>query len=290
MRATFTRIMEETLARDPLSALILGDIGVYGFRESLRRFPDRVFNIGILEQASISMAAGLSMSGMRPVVHTIAPFLVERALEQIKVDLAYNELPARLVSVGASFDYAGLGATHHCPGDVMALTGVPGVAIVVPGTPAEFEALFRSTDKSGDTVYFRLSEQCNEDTHEVEFGYPVVLKRGTGTTVVSVGTTGQVVANAIKGLDVSHVYLTTLRPLQLGRVRELLLDRNVVIVEPFYQGSTLAALGAAMPSEYIKAKSIGVPHAFLRQYGSSEQHWEALGMTTDRIRREVRQS
>ena len=290
MRATFTRVMERTLEDDPQSALLLGDIGVFGFRESLRRFPDRVFNIGILEQATVGVAAGLAKAGLKPVVHTIAPFLVERALEQIKVDLAYNELSARLVSVGASFDYAALGGTHHCPGDVMALTAVPGVGIVVPGTSSEFEALFSEPQSTLSTTYFRLSEKENEYSKKVKFGTPLLMKSGLGPTIISVGTTGEIVAKATEGFDVSHIYLTTLRPLNVESVRHLLVGPRVLIVEPFYEGSTLTLLNAALGGGFIHARSIGLSHDFLRNYGTAEEHWRALGLTAERIREEVLQA
>ena len=73
------------------------------------------------------MAAGLSKVGLNPVVHTIAPFLIERSYEQIKIDLCYNNLKTNLVSVGNSFDYSGLGCTHHCPNDVMLINNLPNI-------------------------------------------------------------------------------------------------------------------------------------------------------------------
>jgi transketolase len=79
MRKEFATIMGRELASNPSSTLILGDIGVFGHRESFEKFPDRVFNIGILEQSMVSFAAGMAIEGMSPTIHTIAPFLVERA-------------------------------------------------------------------------------------------------------------------------------------------------------------------------------------------------------------------
>lgn len=88
------------MEQDKRVALLLGDIGVFGFKKSFELFPDRVFNIGILEQSTIGLAAGLSMQELIPIVHTIAPFLVERGIEQLKDDFGYQKLGGNFVSVG----------------------------------------------------------------------------------------------------------------------------------------------------------------------------------------------
>ena len=143
MRKQFVSTIENIFREDKKIFLLLGDIGVFGFRDVLSSYPDRAKNIGILEQSMISLASGLSMAGFFPTVHTIAPFISERALEQIKVDLCYQNLPANLVAVGGSYDYSALGPTHHCPGDVGVLNELPGMEIIIPGSQEEFDYLFR---------------------------------------------------------------------------------------------------------------------------------------------------
>ena len=118
MRKQFTKTLQDILYSNKKTCLLLGDIGVFGFRNELTNLPDRVYNIGILEQSTIGTAAGLAKTGLIPFVHTIAPFLVERSLEQLKVDFGYQCLNGNFISVGASYDYASLGCTHHCPGDI----------------------------------------------------------------------------------------------------------------------------------------------------------------------------
>jgi len=135
MRRQLVKTITDILERDSRVVLLLGDIGVFGFREAFKKFPTRVYNIGILEQASVGLAAGLATEGMIPIFHTIAPFIAERALEQLKVDFGYQGLGGSFISVGASYDYASLGCTHHCPGDVQVLKTIPGMRIMVPGHP-----------------------------------------------------------------------------------------------------------------------------------------------------------
>jgi len=110
MRKQFVATIERLLDEDPRLVVLLGDIGVFAFRIAFKKHPKRVINIGILEQATVSLAAGLAKEGFIPLFHSIAPFVVERAFEQIKVDFGYQQLAGHFVSVGGSYDYAALAA------------------------------------------------------------------------------------------------------------------------------------------------------------------------------------
>src|SRR3989338_3190385 len=131
MRQKFPATIDELIKKDEKMVLLFADVGTYGFRHSQAQFPDRVYNVGILEQSMISMAAGLAMQGFTPVVHTIAAFLIERSLEQIKDDFGYQGLGGNFVSTGAYYDLASWGCTHQSPGEVGMLKNVPEIEIVL---------------------------------------------------------------------------------------------------------------------------------------------------------------
>ena len=101
MRQRFTEVIADLMGSDDSLVLLLADIGTYQFRFAAKEY-HRVYNLGVCEQAAIGVAAGLALEGFKPVVHSIAPFVTERVLEFIKIDIAHQNLPVKIVSVGAS--------------------------------------------------------------------------------------------------------------------------------------------------------------------------------------------
>jgi transketolase len=285
MRKQFVKTLEQLLNRDESLVLLLGDIGVFGFKNAFERFSDRVYNIGILEPATVSLASGLAKTGLIPVLHTIAPFLVERAFEQIKVDFGYQEMGGNFVSVGASYDYASLGCTHHCPGDVGALQNIPGMEIVVPGTSAEFDALFQEAYANGRPTYYRLSERENQHSQEVSFGKANLLKKGTLATVVAVGPVLPHVLPAVEDLDVTLLYYSTVAPFDHRTLHDnLAASGKVLLVEPFYSGTLSHQVLQAARSKPVTVDFVGVPNQFLTSYGRAEEHDDYIGLSADNIR------
>jgi transketolase len=287
MRSQFVRTTEELMAKDERLVLLLGDIGVFGFRNAFQQFPQRTYNIGICEQAMTSMAAGLAKEGLVPVIHSIAPFVVERCFEQIKVDFCYQKLGGNIVTVGGSYDYAALGCTHHCPGDVAVLRALPGMEIVLPGAPAELDRLFRAAYANGHPTYFRLSERSNPQSFNVEFGRANVLKKGSLATVIAVGTTLAAALAATQDLDVTLLYYTTVAPFDADTLRENCKSRKVALVEPYYEGTLIQDIVAALSPGPVQINALGVPHRFLTDYGHQEQHDEAIGLTPTGIREHI---
>jgi transketolase len=270
------------LEEDERVVILLGDIGVFAFRDCFQRFPDRVHNVGILEQSMVGIAAGLAHEGLIPVVHSIAPFVVERPFEQIKIDFGYQHLAGNIVSVGASFDYAALGATHHCPGDVGLLLSVPGTEIVVPGTAAEFTSLYREAYGSKALTYFRLSERSNRDSRNVVFGEADCVRRGAGCTIVAVGPLLDVALDAAEKCDATVVYYTTLSPFDGDTLRSASSSGRVLVLEPFYEGTLTHLVSSALSGPTV-IRSVGVPRSFRHEYGQREDHERAVGFTVEHV-------
>lgn len=288
MRKQFVKTLKNILYSDEKAVLLLGDIGVFGFREELKTLPTRTYNIGILEQSTISMAAGMAKGGLTPFVHTIAPFMVERAFEQLKLDFGYQNLNGNFVSVGSSYDYAGLGCTHHCPGDVSVLLAVPNMEIIVPGTSQEFDTLVTATYNNGNPTYTRISEYQHKQNFSVEFGKGNAIRTGKLATIICFGPMLEQVLEATRGMDVTVLYYSTVYPFD----EKLLLDNyneTIILCEPFYEGTTNHLVSSALRGKKYSLTNIGIPRKFLTNYGKKSEHDRHLKLDAQGIEERITQ-
>jgi transketolase len=289
MRTVFAETASALLDEDPLAAVVLAEISVDMFGKAAARYPDRVLNVGIREQLMVSVGGGLALAGMRPIVHTYAPFLVERAYEQVKLDLAHQDAHAVLVSIGASYDSSSSGRTHQAPEDVALLDSVPGFSVIVPGHPAEMEALLRGAVDALDagSTYLRLSTETNLEARPVSASLQVV-RSGRRAVVVAVGPVLAPVLDAVADLDVTVAYATTVRPFDVSGLRALEAGSGaVVLVEPYLAGTSSHAVASGLTSRPHRLLSLGVPRTELRQYGTPADHASAYGLDAAGIRRSV---
>ena len=158
MRTSLPKILEQLMENDPRYVLLIGDIGHYLFNNIEKKYPNRFYNIGICEQAMMSVASGLSLDGLIPIVYSIAPFVTERCYEQIKLGFGYQKTGGIIISVGGSFDYAGLGATHHCISDIGLMRLLDNTDIIVPWCADDLTLLIKKADLNRLT-YIKLTEK-----------------------------------------------------------------------------------------------------------------------------------
>ncbi|MFF2721224.1 transketolase family protein [Streptomyces sp. NPDC058011] len=296
MRDRFIATTSQLLDEEARLAVVLADISADGFAPARRAHPDRVINVGIREQLLIGAGAGMALTGMRPIVHTFASFLVERPFEQVKLDFGHQGVGGILVSAGGSYDWPAGGFTHMAPGDVALLDTLEGWTVHVPGHPDEAEALLREAVDGDDRVYVRLSLQANRTARPVggSAGFSVV-REGRRGTVVAVGPMLDNVLAATERLDVSVLYATTVRPFDAAGLRRAVgagLDSvagaspgaDVVIVEPYLAGTSTAAANEALMELPHRVLGLGVGRAELRRYGQMDEHLAAHGLDARGLR------
>ncbi len=289
MRTVFAETASALLEEDPRTAVVLAEISADLFAKAAARHPARVLNVGIREQLMVSVAGGLALTGMRPIAHTYAPFLTERAFEQVKLDLGHQDAHAVLVSIGASYDAASAGRTHQAPEDVALLDSVPGFSVVVPGHPGEVASLLRSAVGAlgAGSSYLRLSSGHNEAAWPVSASLQEV-RSGRRGVVVAVGPMLSPVLSAVSDLDVTVAYATTVRPFDSAGLLSFEGSSGaVVLVEPYLAGTSAFAVSSALASRPHRLLSLGVPRSELRVYGTPADHAAAHGLDAAGIRRSV---
>lgn len=287
MRERFVSVTSRLLDEDQRLALVLAEITMDGFRPAQERHPDRVINVGIREQLLVSVGGGLALTGLRPIVHTFASFLVERPFEQVKLDFGHQGTGGVLVSSSASYDWPAGGYTHMAPGDVALMDTLDGWTVHVPGHPDEAEALLRHACAAGDDkVYVRLSEQSNSAPRPVDGLSYQTMREGRGGVVIAVGPLLDNVLAATEGMDVTVLYATTVRPFDDAALRAAAGrgTADVVLVEPYLAGTSTAAANDALAEVPHRVLGLGVARAELRRYGTIEEHTAAHGLDAGSLR------
>jgi transketolase len=284
MRTSAADTVCELFQTDPRAAVVLAEISVERFAPAFAHDPRRAVNVGIMEQTMVGVAAGFAMEGFHPVMHTIAPFVAERALEQLKLDFGNQALGGLVITVAGSYDYASEGTTHHSPGDVQALLTIPDAEVFVPGTGEETARLIRSTYDNGRLTYLRTQVVANERPREVEPGRLAVERHGGGPTVIAVGPMLDRTLEAIGDSEATVLYATTLSPFDAHGLRAAMTGDEVIVVEPMFAGTLAPQVAEALSDRPTRIRSIGVPREVIREYGTPQQLDAAVGLDAPGIR------
>ena len=283
-RVTLARTASQLVDEDLSVALVYAEISGQFFTDVRRRHPDRVINVGIREQLLLGVGAGLALAGMRPIVHTFASFLVERAFEQVKLDFSHQDLGGVLVGSGGSVDVSSGGRTHQAPGDVALIDTLPGWTVHVPGYADEVANSLRQAVAGDGRDYLRVVGQQNTRPYPVRPGRFHVVRRGTGATVVAVGPMLDPVLAAVEGLDISVLYANTVRPFDAEGLRAVLDTPAVVLVEPYLAGTSSRLVADALVDRPHRLLALGIGHQELRRYGRPDQHLAAHGLDAAGLR------
>lgn len=293
MRKQFSKSVLEIADTDDKSVVLIGDISHYLLKEYETKYPNRFYNLGICEQSLIGLASGMALDGMRPIVHTIAPFCIERAYEQIKIDLCYQNTDVTIISAGSSFDYSHLGCTHHCYEDVAILRALPNIQIFVPGNSVEFDALLKQTWGNGSPKYFKLSNKEHNQSFDVKAFDFNKIKHGKGNKTIFVN--GHLLDEVVQSIESENseetiIYVPSLSGFSTEtryRISEEMRGKEVFTVEENGVIGGLGDLICDIASEFnitAKIKKLGIPNKFLTNYGKPEEHRRAIGLTSENIK------
>ena len=260
------------------------DIGMWAIRDVLRDFPDRCTNVGIYEDGMFSIAAGLARRGLVPTIFGIQPYLVERTLEQIKMDLAYQKLGINVIGTGAAVDYPKYGYSHYCAEDAGAIKLIPGIEFVTPGSAKQMIQLFNQSYRNSHTTFFRVSDHPNTKYDpDVTFGKANVMKMGSKATVIAVGVMLDTVMEACEGKDVTVMYYTTLEPFDAQTLAENCDSGKIVVCGQFYEGTLLPDIHKALPNRSLLIREVAFPREIFRNYGTYDEKIKHYGLTSEAV-------
>ena len=302
MRDSFAREMTSLAVERSEVTLLSGDIGNRMFDRFKEVAPDRFFNCGIAEANMMSMAAGMGLSGLRPVIYTITPFTTTRCLEQIRVGVAYHQAPVVIVGTGSGLSYSELGPTHHSLEDMAILRTLPGLNVVAPADSAELVAQLREAIDSPYPTYIRIGKKGEPPLHDrssrLGIGKANMLREGNDLLVVGVGPIlGEAIkaaeAAASEGISVAVASLGGVKPLDtifLDQMAERF-SRWISLEEHGITGGMGGALLEWMAERKglkIGLKRLGVPDTFVNELGNQSYSRKLLGLDATGLARSFR--
>jgi transketolase len=297
MRNAFAQELARLAGEDRRVVLLSGDIGNRLFDEYKQRFPNRFYNCGVAEANMTSMAAGMAMCGLRPVTYTITSFNTIRCLEQIKIDIAYHNLPVVIVGVGSGLSYAELGATHHSCEDIAVLRSLPNMQIIAPADAQEVRLALRAALKQDQPVYLRLGKKGEPAIHDREpvfdIGKGIVMREGSDVCLFGVGTIMPVVLTAADKLEersvsTKVVHMHTIKPLDEALLTRVFSEVRVVVTVEEHNlaggfGSAVAEWFSRGPAKKASLLCKGIPDRFFCMAGDQDYAREHFGLTPEGI-------
>lgn len=245
-----------------------------GFGAFMDKYPERVFELGIMEPAAVSVASGFALTGKKPVFASAAPFATGRAYEMFKVDLGYMQQNALIIGRNCGFNYSDLGPTHYGLDDYALIRLIPDVVILAPQDVGQLSGALVAGLKHEGPVYLRLGTAPIPrlyDDAPFEIGKGTVIREGKDVAIIS---TGEIAANVMQavtrleesGVDPMVVSMPTIHPID----RELVIQaaqkcRKIVTVEEHFNIGGLGTIISELCSEEcpVPVKRLGAPHTYI---------------------------
>jgi transketolase len=295
-RKAFSDTLVALAAADPRIVAVVNDsVGSSNLKEFRRRFPERLVNVGIAEQNMIGIAAGLANGGLIPFVCGASCFLTGRALEQVKVDLAYSRHNVKLCGMSSGLAYGELGPTHHSIEDLAWTRPIANMTVIVPADPVETAAALRTAAAHDGPVFLRLSRMpvpvLHSEEYEFAIGRSVRLRNGSDVTLIANGT---MVCRALEaasllesdGISAAVVNMSSVRPLDCEAIVAAAAGGPILTIE---EHTVVGGLGGAVAevvvtSQPVRMRILGIPGEFAPT-GSPDFLFEYYGLTPRHIRR-----
>lgn len=296
MRNAFADEITNLARLDQRVVLLSGDIGNKLFDNFKQVDRSRFYNCGIAEANMMGVAAGMALSGLRPIIYTITPFTTTRCFEQIRVDVCYHEAPVIIVGTGSGLSYTELGPTHHSLEDMAILRTLPGMCVMAPCDKTELRLALRVALKQNNPVYIRIGKKDEPDIHShlsaLEIGKAIVVREGLDIAILCAGT---IMPEALKAAELLKennisaevVSFHSVKPLDIHYLKEASTRFKLIVTmeEHGMIGGLTGAVAEWIGRANIRLSHLGIgtPDEFMHDIGSQEYARNKFGLVADKI-------
>ena len=207
-------------AKNPNMVFLTGDLGFMALETLKDAMQSRFINAGIAEQNMVSIAAAFAHENLEPWVYSIAPFSYARPFEQIRNDVAFHDLPVKIIGNGGGYGYGVMGPTHHAIEDYGILLTLPNIRVFVPAFNEDVAQVIEVVGNCKHPAYLRLGRgEIAKDYSPPPYSGWRQITEGNGKVVVSIGPIAGSIIEKFQSMDLA------IRP-QLWIVSELPLKHN----------------------------------------------------------------
>lgn len=294
--------MLEVVKRNPdVVAVVADSVAIASLDRFQKLYPDKIVNVGIAEQNMIGVAAGIaSESGKSVYAFTYSAFIIARALEQVRLNLAYHQFNVKLVGNSAGFAMEMLGVSHWAVEDIAFTRVLPNMTVLSAADSLQAIKMVIAADEIDTPVYIRLSGGQNipvvyEQDFEYQIGKAIKLKEGKDIAIIA---TGLMVHESLlaaellekRGIHCSVIDMHTIKPLD-----EEILDNvfsTFELIVTVEEHNVIGGLGSAV-AEYKGSRKnaprqvfIGVKDQYLK-LGTQRYIWQQYGLTAEQIANKI---
>ena len=271
--------------------------GVFG-----KAFPERFFDCGIAEGDMVTVAAGLSTTGLVPFASSFAMFLAGRAFEQIRNSIGYPHLNVKLGATHGGITVGEDGATHQCLEDFGLMRTIPGMTVICPCDAVETRAAVEAAIKYNGPVYLRFGRAAtpvlfDKETYEFTWGKGVVMADGDDAAIIACGVMVDIALSArellkAEGINARVINMHTIKPLDEELVLKAAKETGAIVTAEEHNvlgGLGEAVCGVVSENCPIPVLRVGVEDSFGRS-GKVPPLMEMYGLTPENIAAKVKKA
>jgi len=270
--------------------------------EFRKAYGDRIVDVGIAEPNEVGIAAGLALSGKIVFAQFFGPFLSLRSLDQVHTDIAYNELPVRLVDTHGGLTSGG-GPTHYNIMDIAVMRNIPNMTVVVPGDPNQSIKVVNASINYPGPMFIRIARGADLSVYTTqdypfEIGKAVLTKEGTDITVIATGSGLAMAVSAANGMEKEGVSVRvldmhTIKPLDKEAILNAAKETGKIITVEDHL--VVGGLGSAVAETLADAgmgipfKRLGIPDAGFPSLGDRFELYAHYGYDHNGIKAAIRE-
>jgi transketolase len=294
-RGAYAHALEEMAERDCRVCVVINDSMSSAKMKDFRgKYPERFVNVGIAEQNMFGVGNGLANGGMVPYLCGASCFLTARAMEQLKVDLAYSKANVRICGMSSGMAYGQLGPTHHSIEDIAWTRILPNMTVIVPADSVETAAVMRYSLDHAGPMFLRISRipvrNVHSDDYRFQLGKAVMLRDGRDVTLIA---SGVVVSRALdaadmlarQGMEARVLNMSSIKPLDRESIVKAAQETRAIVTaeEALVAGGLGGAVAEVLAVEHpAPMRMIGVPDTFAPT-GTAEFLLDYFGISAEGI-------